>query len=322
MRERPRAERHGSIPPLAILAAAGLLLHAPLPAHAADATAGGDASVPCTEPGAQPTAETPPPPSGTGGGRLRVDEMPAIEVVGQPAPELREDELVGPNEQPRWTAHRRFPTTRIYVIPPWQVDVEYWLRAEVERHGPNTYEHREEIEIGLPHRFQFDFYLIQTHEDSGRVFNDQAFELRYAFAKWGQILGNPTAYFEWEHREGNRPEGFELKALFGDEFRERWHWGTNFIWEQDLGGERETTVEWTPAVSYTILDEVLSLGVEGKLEINSVEPRRNRYVENCRLGPSVQWRPVKRLHIDVAPLFGFTPDSRMADLFLVVGWEF
>jgi hypothetical protein len=307
---------------LAVLAAAGALLHAPHGVH--DASASEEpvrASSPCDDAADEPAA---PVPSGGGRGpRLRVDEMPAVEVVGRPAPELREEDRVGENEQPRWTAHRRFPSTRIYVIPPWQVDVEYWLRAKVERDGPNTYEHRQEIEIGLPYRFQFDFYLIETHEDgSDEVFVDQSFELRYAFAKWGRIPFNPTTYFEWIHREGNRPEKFELKLLLGDELAPRWHWGTNFIWEQELGGARETVVEWTPAISYTILDEVLSVGAEGKLEVASEEPRRNRYVENLRLGPSLQWRPLRRLHVDVAPLFGLNSDSRLGDLFLVAGWEF
>jgi hypothetical protein len=257
------------------------------------------------------------------GRRLRVDEMPAIEVVGRRPSELREEDLVGPYGQPRWTAHRRFPTTRIYVIPPWQVDVEYWLRTKVPRDGSTEFEHRQEVEIGLPYRFQFDFYLIETHEDgSDTTFIDQSFELRYAFADWDKIPFNPTAYFEYIHRTQDRPEKIEVKLLFGDELATRWHWGMNFIWEQDLGGARETVVEWTPAISYTIIDEVLSVGAEGKFEVAAEKPNRNKYVENLRLGPSIQWRPFKQLHIDIAPLFGLNEDSRKADIFFVAGWEF
>lgn len=255
--------------------------------------------------------------------RVRVDEMPAVDVVGHRPSGLREEDRVGPNEQPRWTAHRRFPTTRVYVIPPWQVDVEYWLRTKIPRDGRSEFEHRQEIEIGLPYRLQFDYYLIESHEVGGEVYVDQSFELRYAFAKWGRIFGNPTAYFEWIHQTGDdRPEKFEVKLLFGDELAPRWHWGNNFIWEQEAGGARETVVEWTPAISYTVIDEVLSVGAEGKLEIAAAKPNRNEYQENLRLGPSLQWRPFKRLHIDLAPLFGFTDDSRKADIYFIAGWEF
>jgi hypothetical protein len=286
----------------------------------------GDRDVPVAAPAAEaaePSAPAAGPrkPGDASTGRRLSYELPAVEVVGEPMPTLREEERIGEYEQPRWTAHRRFPTTRIYVIPKGQVDVEYWLRVKNPRGGKPVYEHRQEIEIGLPYRFQFDFYLIETHEGSGRTFVDQSFELRYAFAKWGSIPGNPTVYYEFIHRD-DRPEKFELKFLFGDEFAPRWHWGTNLIWESELGDAREQVVEWTPAVSYTVVDEVLSVGVEGKFEIASERPHTNKWHENLRLGPSLQWRPIPRMHINVAPLVGLNSDSSYADTYFIVGWEF
>jgi len=257
-----------------------------------------------------------------GGRRLRSYELPAVEVTGQRESELREEDRIGENEQPRWTAHRRFPTTRIYVLPPWQVDAEYWLRVKTPPGGKPQYEHRQEIEVGLPYRLQLDFYLIETHEGGGRTFVDQSFELRWALAKWGRLPGNPTLYYEFIHRDDDRPEKFELKALFGGELVPRWHWGANLIWESELGGGREQVVEGTPAISYTVIDEVLSVGFEGKLEVASEKPRRNKWRENLRLGPSLQWRPIPRLHVDLAPLAGLSPDSSHTDVFLILGWEF
>ena len=55
-------------------------------------------------------------------GRLRSYEMPPITVEGK-AP-LFEEDLIGDYSQPRWTAHRRFGETRIYVIPKGQVEFE------------------------------------------------------------------------------------------------------------------------------------------------------------------------------------------------------
>ena len=37
------------------------------------------------------------------------------------------------------------------------------------------------------------------------------------------------------------------------------------------------------------------------------------------LGPSFQWRPTPRTHIDIVPLFGLTDDSPVAQVFLVFG---
>jgi hypothetical protein len=44
--------------------------------------------------------------------------MPAVTVTA--TNELSEEALMGPNQQPEWTARRRFALTRIYVQPPWQ----------------------------------------------------------------------------------------------------------------------------------------------------------------------------------------------------------
>jgi hypothetical protein len=40
------------------------------------------------------------------------------EPVVVSAPANSEDNLIGENQQPEWTTHRRFPTTRVYVLPP------------------------------------------------------------------------------------------------------------------------------------------------------------------------------------------------------------
>src|SRR5690349_816117 len=94
---------------IAILAAASVLLHAPRAVRAADP------SMPRTDE-AQAAEGEPDAGGSEKAPRLRADEMPAVEVVGRRAPELREEDRVGDNEQPRWTAHRRFPSTRIYVL--------------------------------------------------------------------------------------------------------------------------------------------------------------------------------------------------------------
>ena len=60
--------------------------------------------------------------------KLRSDQMPAIEEIGVSAPRFREDELIGTYAQPRWTATRLMPSTRIYVIPEGKTDVELWYR--------------------------------------------------------------------------------------------------------------------------------------------------------------------------------------------------
>ena len=90
--------------------------------------------------------------------RLRSWEYPVIQVNATRLPALREEGLIGSYEQPLWTATRRFPTTRVYVIPEGKMDVEYWLRTTVAKDGTTSYRSLYEAEFGLPHRFQLDIY--------------------------------------------------------------------------------------------------------------------------------------------------------------------
>src|SRR5262245_26788105 len=67
--------------------------------------------------------------------RLRSFELPPVKVVGEHPSDLREEDRVGTYAQPRWTATRRFPNTRIYVIPENQIEVEFWSRPTFTRDG-------------------------------------------------------------------------------------------------------------------------------------------------------------------------------------------
>src|SRR6266436_9927032 len=69
---------------------------------------------PSTQPQAQPE-------------HLRSFELPAVTVVGEKPSDLREEDRVGSYGQPRWTATRRFPNTRVYVVPEGKIEGELWF---------------------------------------------------------------------------------------------------------------------------------------------------------------------------------------------------
>ncbi len=184
---------------------------------------------------AMPAAEPIAPP---GGPRLRSFELPPVEVVGERPSGLKEEDRIGPNEQPRWTAARRFPGTRIYVVPPETVEFEFWLRPTVPRNGKTELRSLYELEFGLPHRLQLDLYLRTESETDGPTRIGESIELRYAFAEWNRIWGNPTLYIEWSRLE-DEPDAIEAKLLLGGEIAPRWHWGVNLSDELSTGGDRQ-----------------------------------------------------------------------------------
>lgn len=145
--------------------------------------------------------------------------------------------------------------------------------------------------------------------------------MRWALADWGKIWGNPTLYMEYITLE-ERPDKIEPKLLLGDELAEGWHWGANFVFEYELSGEREAEYALTTSISRTIFDEELSLGAESVFSATDVKGNRGDFNTSFVIGPSIQWRPVPNCTINLAPLFGTTNESPLAQIYFNIGWEF
>jgi hypothetical protein len=235
---------------------------------------------------------------------------------------LAEEQPIGPNEQPEWTTRRRFATTRVYVLPPWQVEFEQWWKGKFPREGKAENLLQSEIGIGLPYRFQLDLYE-NVFQPPGHGFRHEGFqvEARWAFADWGKIPLNPTLYGEWKFN-AHDPDAYEVKLLLGDDICPRWHWGFNVFYEQEVGGGRGSELGFSDAISYTIVDEKFSLGIEMKLERSSGPNLDGKPEVEFLIGPSAQWRPCPRVHLDLVPLFGATEDSPYVETFVVLGIDF
>ena len=148
--------------------------------------------------------------------------------------------------------------------------------------------------------------------------------MRYAFADWGKIWGNPTAYLEW-NEVSSAPDHVEAKLLLGGEITSGWHWGSNLVWEHEVSGAQENSNEWTTGISYTAVDSKVGVGVETQLAlVNALESpgQRGPFAKEFLMGPSFQFRPLPPMHIDFAPLFGVTSDAPRAKVYVVLGWEF
>jgi len=229
---------------------------------------------------------------------------------------------VGSYGQPRWTATRRFPGTRVYVVPEGKIEFEYWLRPTINKDGSTDTRSLYELEMGLPKRFQLDLYLRTDQEgDKGDMLLGEQIEVRWAFADWGKIPGNPTVYFEYVMLE-DRPDKIEPKLLLGGELAPRWHWGANLVAEIELGGPRSHEYQLTGAVSYTVIDSKFSVGAESQLIMTDVAGDRGNFDTEVLLGPSIQFRPLPQMTINFAPLVGLTDDSPDAQIYLNLGWEF
>lgn len=253
----------------------------------------------------------------------RVIQLPEITVTDK-APVrpgwLKEEQFVGPYNQPEWTTARRFARTRVYIQKlPGEMGVEQWARFRHNQDGSSKTRLQEEFEIGLPHRFQLDFYYNWTIDQNRRVEHDKiSGEIRYALADWGVIPLNPTLYFEYSKVGHGDPDAVEAKILLGDEIAPRWHWGLNLICEQELRGAETTEYAVSQGISYSLRDGKLGVGVEMQYSHEIAETSENKFL----IGPSIQWRPTSRWHVDFTPLFGVTADAPKLEAYLVIGFDF
>ena len=203
------------------------------------------------------------------------------------------------------------------------IDAEFWLIPTINRHGHSEIVTQYEVEIGFPGRIQMDLYLIPRFEGSGgKTFIDESIEFRYAFANWDEIWGNPTYYIELIHQDQG-PDQIEQKLLFGGDFASPgWHWGWDLTFQHSFGEDFEDTYETTAGVSYTLLDNKFDVGAEFKLQENTFHGDRRHFHDNTFVGPSLQYRPLPRMHIDFTPLIGMTHESPAAEVYMIVGFEF
>jgi len=235
------------------------------------------------------------------------------------------DQPVGPYGQPAWTARQqRFPTTRAYVLPPGVIEFEYFANAsgtEGDGNGPG-YEFQQEVKIGLPYRTQLDLYYVQEREpsSSGEIeATEYKIELRHAFADWGEIPLNPTAYIEYEGPiEFDGPGGLEYKLLLAETLAPKVHAAANLIFEHSLD-EDEIEYGVSGGLSYTLVENKFSVGAEG--ELIKEDAGSEQKVETL-IGPSFEYRPTNNTSIRFAPLFGVGSESPDYSAFAVFGIGF
>jgi hypothetical protein len=264
-----------------------------------------------------------------GGGTPRRGE---IVVVGS---QLEEERAIGPYDKPEYIRQRRFTTTRVYLqTDPGEVEFEQWLeiRQPKDRHKDTETRLRQEFEIGIAEHLQLDLYVLTEHIRDG-VHSEFGFrgwsaEVRYAPWKWNAVFGNPTLYFEYILMNGEA-DTIEPKLLLGGELGPGWHWGLNLVYERELANRDDANEEYklTAGLSYTLIDQKLSLGPEVELVYEAerekaggvAEVERSRQVH---VGPSLQWRPRPTVHLDLVPLFGVTGESKRMKTFIVFGLKF
>lgn len=238
--------------------------------------------------------------------------------------------------QPQWAERSRASaTTKLYVLSPFEVFLGVISESDVLRHGGTVHDLTQEIEVGLPYRFELDFENHLGIAGSRVAESEASAGARYAFAAWGKIPLNPALSatyqfgtgerladrFERSHEE-SQADGYELRLLLGQEFVPRLQWAANVFFQHELGSAQDRQVGFTQDIAYLAIADKLELGAEMRYT-NATRRRENRDAANeFVIGPSVNWKPNLHTVVSVAPLLGCTSESPRVSILASVSLEF
>ncbi|HEY2567860.1 MAG TPA: hypothetical protein VGI25_00930 [Candidatus Udaeobacter sp.] len=239
-------------------------------------------------------------------------------------------------------------TTQAYVLPPWSFFFGELFEGQGFRHGPPDYLFTQEVEMGLPYRFNIAAESGWERFNGGGGAQTVSLEARWALADWNKIPLNPTLFAEYkfgvgtirheevppapgggeeEEEEGGPPkvpDAYEVRLLLAQEFFDRVEWAMNWFFEKENTGDRGREWGFSQAAMVPVLlpNERLKLGIEMLYRNVTTKDTRGDGVNSFVIGPTVAWKPSARTRLDISPLFGCTHDSPIADVFVAFTWLF
>jgi len=258
-------------------------------------------------------------------------------VVSAESEEAEHDQFteLGEYAQPAWAERSRFSsTTSVYVLSPYEMFVGTIWEAIFRRHGKTLRDLTQEVDFGLPHRFE-----VGLENELGLVGSDAhetsvTAEARYAFANWNAIPLNPAISAEYIFGVGKsvkdtgsdkdlrrQPNAVAVRLLLGQNFGDHFGYGLNVGLQQDVSRDSGREFEISQSVAYGAMKGKLEFGAEMRYVHNT--PQRNP-VDRDELvtGPTIGWKPTRQLRISLAPLLGCTGDSPRVASFVLVSYEF
>lgn len=250
--------------------------------------------------------------------------LPELDVVERPVP--GENKIIGTYGQPEWSARRPFPGVSVYVVPDGEYEFEVGFDRQTLPTGAARREWTQELEIGLGHRWQLalqnsarDFREdgagpLGWHEDSLTA------SLRHALGDWGKVPLNPALSFGWRAISG-APGAAQAGVVVGGELTPRWHWAANVGAERQLRRSGSREVAGDAALTYSIANETLNLGVQAGWKSRHGED--TLAATYAHAGPCLQFRPWDEVHLNAVYLR--SDGSRGAprnELQISIGFEF
>jgi hypothetical protein len=269
------------------------------------------------------------------------------QVASEQAIVVTAEEVPSAYGAPPGLSRSRFSNTvNAYVLPPWSFFFGELYEGQGFRHGPPDHLFTQEIEMGLPYRFNVAAEAGFERFDGGGGAQTVSLEARWALADWNKIPLNPTVFAEYkfgvgtirheevppppgggEKEEGGPPkvpDAYEVRLLLAQDFFERVEWAMNWFFEKENTGDRGREWGFSQAALMPVFlpNERLKVGIEMQYRNVTTKDTRGNPVNSFVIGPTVAWKPTASTRLDISPLFGCTTDAPVADVFVAFSWLF
>src|SRR6266403_1280440 len=223
-------------------------------------------------------------------------------------------------------SHGRISTlTKSYVLSPFSFELESGYEGSIFRHGLPAQLFRQEIEMGLPARFtvgvqnQIEHFAGDTRDRSFTL------EARYALANWNKLPLNPAISAEYRFGLSNGlPDSGELALLISHDFPHEIEWAMNIFVDRDFGGKESRNAGFAQSVEVPVLlpEEKLEVGLEMQYRSGAEMIGRNGTTKGLEIGPTLAWRPTKKVRFDLSPLIGCNDHTPAVQVFAVFSFSF
>ena len=238
---------------------------------------------------------------------------------------------------PGFSRSRFSNAVNAYVLPPWAFFFGELYEGQGFRHGPPDHLFTQEIEMGLPWRFNVAAETQFERFNGGGGAQTVSLEARWALADWNKIPLNPTLFAEYkfgvgtirheevppppgeggeeeEEEEGGPPkvpDAYEFRLLLAQDFGEHVEWAMNWFFEKENTGDRGREWGFSQAAMTPILlpNERLKVGIEMEYKNFTVKDTRGDPLHSFVIGPTVAWKPTTQTRLDISPLFGCTASA-------------
>ena len=276
------------------------------------------------------------------------DQSARAQATEQPVVVTAEEVPSAYGAPPAFSRSRFSNAVNAYVLPPWSFFFGELYEGQGFRHGPPDHLFTQEVEMGLPYRFNVAAEAGFERFDGGGGAQTVSLEARWALADWNKIPLNPTIFAEYkfgvgtirheevppppgggeeEEEEGGPPkvpDAYEVRLLLAQDFFERVEWAMNWFFEKENTGDRGREWGFSQAALTPILlpNERLKVGIEMQYRNVTTKDTRGDPVNSFVIGPTFAWKPTAQTRVDISPLFGCTHDSPVADVFVAFSWLF